>query len=71
VRVIFSEDVTQRPALSPEHEVLEVLPRLWTLRVNGTLGSLIGTLARLPVEDLMVEEPHLEDVVMRYYREDK
>jgi len=71
VRVIFSKDVTQEPALSPEHEVLEVRPRLWTLRVNGPLGSLIGALAGLPLEDLMVEEPHLEDVVMKYYRDDE
>jgi hypothetical protein len=28
-------------------------------------------LAGLPVEDLMVEEPHLEDVVMKYYKDDE
>lgn len=71
VRVIFATDVSQEPRLPPEHEVIEARPRLWTLRVNGALGPLLRALAGLPVEDLMVEEPHLEEVVMKYYRDDE
>ena len=71
VRVIFATDVARKPELSREHEVIEAGPRLWTVRVNGPLGPLLGAIASLPVEDLMVEEPRLEDVVMKYYREDE
>jgi len=71
VRVIFATDVTEKPELSHKHEIIEARPRLWTLRVNGPLGPLLRALAGLPVEDLMVEEPRLEDVVMKYYREDE
>ncbi len=69
VRVIFSEDVTSVPELTPEHEILEARPRQWVLRVNGPLGPLLRALAGLPVSDLMVEEPRLEDVILKYYRE--
>ena len=69
VRVIFSEDVTREPDLASGHELLETQPRVWTLRVNGPLGPLLGALSELPVSDLMVEEPHLEDVILKYYRE--
>jgi ABC-2 type transport system ATP-binding protein len=69
VRVIFAADVSRAPELPPEHELIDARPRLWTLRVNGPLGPLLSALAGLPVEDLMVEEPRLEEVVMKYYRE--
>ena len=69
VRVIFAEDVKHMPDLGPGHEVLETQPRLWTVRVNGPLGPLLGALSGLPVSDLVVEEPHLEDVILKYYRE--
>ena len=69
VRVIFSEDVTRRLDLPPGHEIVEAQPRLIKLRVNGPLGPLVTALAGLPVSDLMVEEPHLEDVILKYYRE--
>ncbi|HEX5735002.1 MAG TPA: ABC transporter ATP-binding protein [Blastocatellia bacterium] len=69
VRVIFSEDVTHKPDLAPGHELLETQPRVWALRVNGPLGPLLAALSGLPVSDLMVEEPHLEDVILKYYRE--
>ena len=69
VRVIFSEDMARAPELASGHEMLEALPRQWTLRVNGPLGPLLRALSDLPVSDLMVEEPHLEDVILKYYRE--
>ncbi|HJQ69133.1 MAG TPA: ABC transporter ATP-binding protein [Blastocatellia bacterium] len=69
VRVIFAEDVRRVPDLAAGHELLDTQPRVWTLRVNGPLGPLVSALSGLPVSDLMVEEPHLEDVILKYYRE--
>jgi ABC-2 type transport system ATP-binding protein len=69
VRVTFTADVPLSPALPPSHEVLEIQPRLWSLRVEGMLGPLLSLLTVLPVRDLEVEKPRLEDVLIKYYRE--
>ena len=69
VRVFFTEDVTLDPALPPGHEIVDLTPRTWSLRVAGLLGPLFGLLATLPVKDMEVEEPRLEDVLIKYYRE--
>jgi ABC-2 type transport system ATP-binding protein len=71
VRVIFSEDVSTDAELPPGHESVEVAPRQWRVNVTGPLGPLLDVLARLPVEDLEVQEGRLEDVVLKYYREGK
>ncbi len=71
VQVIFSADVPG-PASFPSgasFDVVAVTARRWSLNVTGALGPLIAQLAGLPVADLRVEEPRLEDVVLRYYRE--
>jgi len=70
VRVFFSQDVTFDAALPARHEFLERGPRVWSLRVEGALGPLLNLLATLPVRDIEVEEPRLEDVLIKYYRED-
>ena len=71
VCVIFEEDVVSGPPGLPEGlEVLEVNPRFWRLRVHGRLGPLMKALSGLPVKDVEVYEPRLEDVLMKYYRED-
>ena len=71
VRLFFSQDVEEgKLKLPPEHEILEIRPRMWTVHAQGPLGPLVEALAGLPLEDLMVEEPRLEDVIMKYYRED-
>jgi ABC-2 type transport system ATP-binding protein len=70
VRVFFGEDITVKPALPPGHEFVEVSPRVWSLRVEGLLGPLVSLLATLPVTDIEVNEPRLEDVLIKYYRED-
>src|SRR3989442_11961771 len=62
VRVFFSQDVTFDAALPVGHELAERTPRVWSLRVEGALGPLLNLLATLPVKDLEVEEPRLEDV---------
>jgi len=69
VRVIFCEDVSAKPELPPGHMPVEVTPREWRLKVTGQLGPLLALLARLPIKDLEIEEPRLEDVVLKYYRE--
>jgi ABC-2 type transport system ATP-binding protein len=67
VRVSFHDDVELAP---PENvEVVDNSPRRWDLRVEGPLGSLLSTIAALPVKDLEVEEPKLEDVILKYYRD--
>jgi ABC-2 type transport system ATP-binding protein len=70
VRVFFSEDVSANPELPRDHQLIEATPRLWRLSVVGPLGPLLALLAGLPVEDMELEEARLEDVVMRYYREE-
>jgi ABC-2 type transport system ATP-binding protein len=68
VRVVFNEDVTAVPSLPPRHKMVEMLPRVWKLEVEGWLGPLIKVLEALPVKDLQIEEPGLEDVLIKYYR---
>jgi beta-exotoxin I transport system ATP-binding protein len=70
VRVLFSEDVKLDGSLPPGHQILDVKPRVWTLAVEGTLGALLNFLAPLPVQDFELEEPRLEDVLIKYYRDD-
>ena len=68
VRVWFSADVGQPPPLPPGHEIVRADAREWILNVEGLLGPLLGALAALPVKDLEIEEPKLEEVVLKYYR---
>ncbi|HEY7914947.1 MAG TPA: ABC transporter ATP-binding protein [Blastocatellia bacterium] len=68
VRVSFYEDVIPDEALPQAIEFIEKSPRAWTLEARGQLGSLIHALGRLPVADLIIEEPKLEDVLKSYYR---
>ena len=70
VRVFFSENVTAHPELPPGHELTEQTPRRWRLTVVGPLGPLLALLQGLPVEDMELEEARLEDVVLKYYREE-
>jgi ABC-2 type transport system ATP-binding protein len=70
IRVVFREDVADGATLVPPScQSVEITPRGWTLRAPGSLGPLVEALAGLPVDDLEVEEVHLEDVLVRYYRE--
>jgi len=69
VRVFFHHDVVIPAALPAGHEFVESAPRIWRLNVVGPLGPLLAVLARLPVQDLEVQEGRLEDVLLKYYRE--
>jgi ABC-2 type transport system ATP-binding protein len=70
VRIEFREPVAPPPAGWPAFiETVGVSPTQWSLRVRGSLGPVVASLAGLPVADLDVREPRLEDVVIQYYRE--
>ncbi len=72
VRVTFQTAVSRTPSgLPPEYEILEVSLYHWEMKVRGALGPLIALLADLPVHDIDVAEAHLEDVLLRYYREEE
>jgi ABC-2 type transport system ATP-binding protein len=68
VRVFFSEDVERRE-FPRGIEVVASSARLWNLKVEGPLGPLLRAIAAMPVRDLEVSEPKLEDAVMEYYRQ--
>ena len=69
VRVAFREPVAAPPAGWPALiEIVGVSPAQWSLRVRGSIGPVVESLAGLPVADLDVREPRLEDVVLHYYR---
>jgi ABC-2 type transport system ATP-binding protein len=71
VDVIFAADVPAPAsfASAPGVELTAAQPRCWSFRVRGPLGPLLARLSPLPVLDLKVEEPKLEDVVIDFYRE--
>src|SRR5712692_3755317 len=55
VRVSFTEDVKLNPVFPRGHEIIELKPQAWNLRVEGPLGALLSLLATLPVKDIEVE----------------
>jgi len=67
VHVYFEEDVMPPLQLPVGHETVEIKPREWRLQIEGLLGPLMALLSSLPVRDLEIEEPRLEDVLIRYY----
>ena len=67
VRVSFHADVAAPSAFPPDCEVIGVQPRLWDLRVRGTMAPIVALLGALPVADLDVQVPHLEEVLRTYY----
>ncbi len=68
VRVHFTRDV-DAITLPVGMSFIERKPNEWTLRVAGEVGELIPLLAALPVRDLEIVEPALEDVLGSFYRE--
>jgi len=68
VRVLFSEAV-ERPAQIPSGSSgVDFSAYEWLLTVDGALGPLMSLLAGLPVKDILVAEPRLEDVLLKLYR---
>jgi len=70
VRVVFGTDVSPPQRWPDACEVVQLTPRVWTLRVRGPLGPIMGAIGALPVFDLDVREPHLEDVLRAYYKDE-
>ena len=70
VRVVFGENVAHPAAWPDGCEAIELTSRIWTLRVHGPLGPVISSIASLPVDDIDVQEPHLEEVLKRYYTDE-
>jgi len=69
VRVEFRRPVGPPPDGWPASiGVVGVSDTQWSLRVLGSMGPVIESLAGLPVADLHVREPRLEDVVIQYYK---
>jgi len=70
VHVTFAADVERPGAVWPPGvELADATARRWSLSVRGPLGPVVHRLAPLPVADLHVDEPRLEDVVIGYYRD--
>jgi ABC-2 type transport system ATP-binding protein len=71
VRIVFAQ-ATAAPARWPDGtEPIEIAPAMWSLRVSGPLGPVVALTAGANVADLDVDEPHLEEVLKRYYRDEQ
>ncbi len=71
VHIVFRETVPIPDGAWPEGcEAAEVTPAAWQLRVRGPLGPLIALIAALPVQDVDVHEPHLEEVLRQFYKDE-
>jgi hypothetical protein len=69
VRIEFREPVPPPPpGWPPSIDIVESAATRWSLRVRGSMGPVVESLAGLPVADFDVREPRLEDVVISYYR---
>ena len=67
MRVTFADDVATPSAWPPACEAIHVAPRLWELRVHGSLRPIVSLLAALPIVDVDVQMPPLEEVLRKYY----
>ncbi|HZT75898.1 MAG TPA: ABC transporter ATP-binding protein [Vicinamibacterales bacterium] len=71
VTIAFAEPVPAPSGAWPDGcEAIAIAPRAWTLQVSGPLGSVMARIAGLPIADVDVHEPRLEDVLRRYYRDE-
>ena len=68
VRVSFAQPVAAPAAWPGGCEVIEISPQRWDLRVHGALGPTVAMLAALPIADLEVQMPHLEEILKTHYR---
>jgi ABC-2 type transport system ATP-binding protein len=67
VRVTFAQNVAPPAAWPTGCDAHEATPRLWDLGVHGPLAPIVSLLAALPLSDLDVQVPSLEDVLRKYY----
>src|SRR5437762_2504516 len=61
VLVFFSENVKLEPVFPASVHIVELKPQEWIITVEGLLGPHLGMLATLPVKDLVIQEPRLEN----------
>ena len=50
--------------------IVDRTPERWSLKAEHEIGALMPILAQLPVRDLAIVEPALEDVLRSFYRVD-
>ena len=62
--------VDKAPAL-PHIRDMETLPDAVSFLYSGEAGVLLNSLASLPVTDVTIAEPDLEEVFLHYYREEE
>ena len=67
VRVRFADVVAPPCELEDGLRLEGADARCWRLEIRGPLGPLMTKLAGLPVADLDIREPRLEDIVVQYY----
>jgi ABC-2 type transport system ATP-binding protein len=67
VTVLFSAPVPAPAFALPDVTVRSVAPSQWLLDVRGPIGALVGALAGLPVQDLVVDPFRLEDYIGQFY----
>jgi ABC-2 type transport system ATP-binding protein len=70
VRIQFARPV-DAIALPAGMSVISQTPERWSVKVEHEIGALLPILARLPVRDLDIVEPALEDVLRSFYRTDR
>lgn len=70
VQVQFARPV-EAVALPAGMQLVSQTPDRWTVKVEHEVGALLPILARLPVRDLEIIEPALEDVLRSFYRADE
>ena len=69
VRVEFSRPVDAVP-LPAGMTIVDRTPERWSVKAEHEIGALMPILAQLPVRDLAIVEPALEDVLRSFYRVD-
>ena len=69
VRIQFARPV-EAMALPAGMQLVSQMPDRWTVKVEHEVGALLPMLADLPVRDLEIIEPALEDVLGSFYRAD-
>jgi ABC-2 type transport system ATP-binding protein len=70
VRIQFAQPVQPMP-LPEGMSMIDRTPERWTLKIEQAIGPLLPLLAALPVRDLEIIEPALEDVLRSFYRTER
>ena len=69
-RIRFEREV-KLPTLPSTMRFLEGTATEWLIRVDAEMKQLLDLLRDYPIHDLEIGEPELEDVLERYYREER